>query len=205
MVAGARNTDGFSQRGMVFLARTNALNGKATAPSIRMGAARPRTHSSRQYRRYARTSGKLHCLDENAGLTTQTESRITKNMTRNQKIAIGCGSVGCLGLIVVIFAGGLFYWMRFVRTAPSDANYNSSYNTNSNANSNSNNSYSAALMSDDEKHRLFQAAGMTKDTDLIVRVLKKLGMMTELGAPTGDYEQFLEDHADWSRRNSSFI
>ena len=126
-------------------------------------------------------------------------------MTRNQKIAIGCGSVGCLGLIVVVLAGGLLYWMRYVRTAPSYANYNSNYNTNSNANSNSNNPYSADLMSDDEKHRLFQAAGMTKDSELIVRVLKKIGMMSESGIPTGDYQQFMDDHREWGTRNTAFI
>ncbi len=64
VVTGARNTDGFSQRGMVFLARTNAVNGKAPAPSLRVGAARPRANSSRKYRRNARTSGELHHLDE---------------------------------------------------------------------------------------------------------------------------------------------
>ena len=126
-------------------------------------------------------------------------------MTRNQKIAIGCGSVGCLGLIVVIVAGALFYWMRYVRTAPSYANYNSNYNSNYNGNLNSNNSYSLVPMSDDDKHRLFQAAGMTKDTELILRVLKKIGLMSESGTPSDDYQQFMEDHADWSRRNSSFI
>lgn len=126
-------------------------------------------------------------------------------MTRNQKIAIGCGSVGCLGLIVVIVAGALFYWMGYMRTAPSYANNNSTYNSNYNQNLNSNNSYSSVLMSDDDKHRLFQAAGMTKDTELILRVLKKIGLMNESGIPSGDYQQFMDDHADWARTNSSFI
>ena len=122
-------------------------------------------------------------------------------MTRNQKIAIGCGSVGCLGLIVVIVAGALLYWMRYVRTAPSYSNYN--YNDNRSLNSN--NSYSPVTMSDDEKHRLFQAAGMTKDSELILRVLKKLGLMSELGVPSAGYQQFMEDHGDWAKNNYTFI
>lgn len=122
-------------------------------------------------------------------------------MTRNQKIAIGCGSVGCLGLIVVIVAGALLYWMRSVRTAPSYSNYNSNYNRNLN----SNNSYPAVTMSDDDKHRLFQAAGMTKDSELILRVLKKIGMMSQSGTPSPDYQQFMEDHRDWGARNATFI
>ncbi|MEO8435833.1 MAG: hypothetical protein ABI596_13115 [Pyrinomonadaceae bacterium] len=127
-------------------------------------------------------------------------------MNRNQKIGIGCGAVGCLGLVVVVFAGALLYWLSNRRTTYiSNTNYNSSYNLNSNRNSNSNDSSSTTVMSDDDKHRLFQAAGMTKDTDLILRVLKKLGMMTESGTPAADYQQFMEDHSDWGRRNSSFI
>ena len=31
-------------------------------------------------------------------------------MNRNQKIALGCGGAGCLGLIVVAVAAGLVYY-----------------------------------------------------------------------------------------------
>lgn len=129
-------------------------------------------------------------------------------MTRNQKIAIGCGAVGCLGLVVAVFAGALLYWLSYKRSpayANNNSNYNSPYNSNSNRNLNSNDSSSATAMSDEDKHRLFQAAGMTKDTDLILRVLKKIGMMSESGTPSADYQQFMEDHRDWGTRNSSFI
>src|SRR5688572_14000999 len=128
-------------------------------------------------------------------------------MNRNQKIAIGCGAVGCLGLVVVVFAGALLYWLsnRRSTTYVSNTNYNSPYNLNSNQNDNRNDSDSAAAMSDDDKHRLFQAAGMTKDSDLILRVLKKLGLMSELGVPSAGYQQFMEDHGDWAKDNYTFI
>ena len=58
-------------------------------------------------------------------------------MTRNQKIALGCGGAGCLGLIVVAIAGGLIYYFadRFVPYR--DSNFNTSTNRNSNSNDNS--------------------------------------------------------------------
>ena len=55
-------------------------------------------------------------------------------MTRNQKIALGCGGAGCLGLIVVAVAGGLIYY--FAQSYSSDRNYNSDITTNRNSNSN---------------------------------------------------------------------
>ena len=36
-------------------------------------------------------------------------------MTRNQKIALGCGGAGCLGLIVVVVAGCLI-WVFYNRS-----------------------------------------------------------------------------------------
>ena len=126
-------------------------------------------------------------------------------MTRNQKIAIGCGAVGCLGLVVVVFAGALLYWFSYSRSTTSVANSNNNSPYNLNSNRNSNDSPPAASMSDDDKHRLFQAAGMTKDTELILRVLKKIGMVNESGTPSADYQQFMEDHREWGTRNSSFI
>src|SRR5438128_15952 len=68
VVAYARVVNGFSQRGMVFLARTNALNGKAPGLSLRVGTAWPRANSSRQPGKHAGASEALHCVDE-AGVT----------------------------------------------------------------------------------------------------------------------------------------
>src|SRR6185369_12956986 len=117
-------------------------------------------------------------------------------MTRNQKIALGCGGGGCLGLIVVSIAGGLIYYL--VSRAPARSrnyNFNVSTNRNSNlndntdlttnrndndnsSNSNSNSSStSASSMSDEDKHRLYHAAGMTGDSELINRVNVKLGLL----------------------------
>jgi hypothetical protein len=132
-------------------------------------------------------------------------------MTRNQKIAIGCGGAGCLGLIVVAAATAAlyFYYQRLPETTNRNSritiNSNRSSNTNS-ANRNSANSDDetapSSSMSDDDKHKLFQAAGMTYDNPLILRVLRKLGFGSGVGS---DYEQFLKDHASWSLRNLQFI
>jgi hypothetical protein len=39
-------------------------------------------------------------------------------MTRNQKIALGCGGAGCLGLIVVAIAGVLIYYFAYACRSP---------------------------------------------------------------------------------------
>jgi len=59
-------------------------------------------------------------------------------------------------------------------------------------------------MSDGDKHKLFQAAGITKDSALIQRVLRKLGFLTASGV-SSDYEQFVKDHGPWALQNIEFV
>ena len=145
-------------------------------------------------------------------------------MTKNQKIAAGCGAAGCLGLIVIIVAACVVYF-SYYRSRPSSANYNYNYHSNSNSNSNSNSSSnrnvnsgssngntsappstsSSSSMSNDDRHKLFQAAGITKDSELIQKVLKKIGLFKADGTPTDDYPQFIKDHISWAINNGSFI
>ena len=134
-------------------------------------------------------------------------------MTKNQKIALGCGGGGCLGLIllvilvaVLIVAGVIKAPGIYSPNSNSNSNYNynsnSNSNTNTNDNSNSNSSSSSSSMSDDDKHKLFQAAGITKDNDLILKVIRKLGF----GSGTGsDYADFVKGHFAWAMKNIEFI
>jgi hypothetical protein len=143
-------------------------------------------------------------------------------MTKNQKIAAGCGALGCLGLIVVVVGGGLTYY--FMQRSPSrlytlnsNSNSNSNLNTNSSRNANqsseeppsappSNSSnQGSSTYSDDEKHKLFQAAGITQDQELIVKVVKKIGMFKEDNTPADEYPQFIKDHMSWAASNTDFI
>ncbi len=135
-------------------------------------------------------------------------------MNKNQKIALGCGGAGCLGLIVVVVAGVLIY--MFTGSLSTNRNYNFNSNANRPLNRNSNtppnengnaspSSATSSSMSDDEKHRLFQAVGMTGDTTLITRVLKKIGMVSADGIPTADYAKFTKDHFSWALKNAAFI
>jgi hypothetical protein len=138
-------------------------------------------------------------------------------MNRNQKIALGCGGAGCLGLILVAIAGGLIYY--FMRSAVTNRNYNfnvstnrnsnsndnSDFTTNRNANSSNSNSSSSASMSDDDKHKLYQAALMVADSELLRRVEVKLGLR-EADFTLGDnYQTFVTEHIDWSLKNTDFI
>ena len=142
-------------------------------------------------------------------------------MTRNQKIALGCGGAGCLGLIVVAIAGGLIYY--FMRSAATNRNYNYNVSTNRNSNSNDNsdfstnsnsndndnssnsNTSSSSSLSDDDKHKLYQAAAMTGDPELVRRVSVKLGLLDEDYTPGENYQSFLAEHVTWVMRNGTFI
>jgi len=143
-------------------------------------------------------------------------------MTRNQKIALGCGGAGCLGLIVVAIAGVVIY--LFAHRATPSRNYNFNVNTNSNsntndnsevpsninANSNSSNSNSStstdvSSMSDDDKHKLYFAAGMTGEAEVVRRVSVKLGLTDEDFTPGENYEKFVQEHIGWVLRNQDFV
>jgi hypothetical protein len=139
-------------------------------------------------------------------------------MNRNQKIALGCGGAGCLGLIVVAIAGGLiYYFMRSAATNRND-NFNVSTNRNSNSNdnsdfttnrndnsSNSNRSSSSSDSTSDDDHKLYQAALMAADPELLRRVEIKLGLRDADYTLGDNYQTFVNEHVDWSLRNTDFI
>jgi hypothetical protein len=60
-------------------------------------------------------------------------------------------------------------------------------------------------MSEDARHRMFQAVGITQDTELIQRVLKKIGLFTASGVPSKDYSAFMKEHFAWAMKNLEFI
>jgi hypothetical protein len=57
-------------------------------------------------------------------------------------------------------------------------------------------------MSDDAKHRLFQAVGATKDDQLLMKVLAKIGFPNASGE---GYDKFMEDHPSWALKNFEFM
>src|SRR6185369_2398053 len=142
-------------------------------------------------------------------------------MTRNQKIALGCGGAGCLGLIVLAIAGAAIYFLVYREPArrvtrnynlnvnlndnTSNSNENVNSNENLNSNSNSNSTSSVSSLSDDDKHKLFQAASMTGDGELVRRVLVKIGLMNEDFTPGDKYSAFMGEHIAWGARNYEFI
>lgn len=144
-------------------------------------------------------------------------------MTRNQKIALGCGGAGCLGLIVVVVAGCLlwfFYYRsasdRYDRYANININSNRRDSVNSNDNDNSNDSADSSSSSsdsssagseysDDEKHKLFQAAAMTADLELQRRVWVKIGIVDNDYTPGSKYGDFVDAHAAWGAENWQWV
>lgn len=134
-------------------------------------------------------------------------------MTRNQKIALGCGGAGCLGLIVVAIAGGLIYfysarqWSASRRPVNFNINSGRNVNLNSNANSSddSTNSSSSSSLSEDDKHKLFQAAAMTGDFELQRRVWVKIGIMDEDFTEGAKFSEFTSAHGAWALRNYQWV
>jgi len=142
-------------------------------------------------------------------------------MERNTKIAIGCGGAGCLGLIVIVIVCVVLFSTGYIpmpggsntnrnenfnaTNANSNSNSNSNTNENSNANENSNSgSSSSSSLSNDDRHKLFQAAGMTRDTALLQKVLYKLGLSTADNNLSDDYEPFVREHFEWAKSNYGF-
>jgi len=134
-------------------------------------------------------------------------------MTKNTKIALGCGGAGCLGLILAVILGAVLIGAGYIKApgiynaSSNNRNYNFNYNSNRNSNyntndSNTNSSSSSSSMSDDDKHKLFQAAGATKDNQLILRVLDKIGFPNGTGA---GYADFMKEHIPWAMRNLEFM
>lgn len=137
-------------------------------------------------------------------------------MERNTKIAIGCGGAGCLGLIVIVIVCVVLFSAGYIAMpGSSNANRNENFNatnTNSNSNSNSNlnensnsSSPTSSSLSDDDKHKLFQAAGMTRDNEVIQKVLHKLGFLTADNNVSDDYAPFVKGHIEWATTNYRFV
>jgi hypothetical protein len=63
---------------------------------------------------------------------------------------------------------------------------------------------SAANMSDDDKHKLFQAAGVTQDAPTIMQVTKALGLTDSSGQMTPAFQQFTKDHMEWGKKNMAW-
>ena len=140
-------------------------------------------------------------------------------MTKNQKIALGCGGAGCLGLIVVAIAGLLIYFLAYRSPARSreyninvstnrnsNSNDNTDFSTNTNTNTNDNSSStSASTMSKDDQHKLYYAAGLTGDSELIRRVLVKLELVENDFSQGAKFQAFSEEHATWMINNLDFV
>ena len=140
-------------------------------------------------------------------------------MTKNQKIALGCGGAGCLGIVfLIVVAAGLYIFnMGRLKTLATNRNstVTSNYNSNSNednsdsdsANRNSNRATSDASssLSEDGKHKLFQAASMSGDPDLLHRASVKIGIINEDDTPTSKNAAFLREHVSWGAKSYDFI
>jgi hypothetical protein len=131
-------------------------------------------------------------------------------MTKNQKIALGCGGAGCLGLIFLVVVGCVIYFLQqkgtFGRSERNtNFNFNSNRNSNSTSNANEESTTSTTTMSEDDQHKLFQAAAGTNDSEIMHRVWTKLGLMSDNSALNEKYSEFARSHIGWLFRNADFL
>ncbi len=126
-------------------------------------------------------------------------------MDDNQKMLIGCGGVGCTGIIFIAIAAALFYFFYAGIPFFATSNGNASNSNSPDLRSNSNGMMTVSNMSEDDRHKLFQAAGVTRDPDLIDRAFRKIGLVGQNGSFTSEHEGFVQAHAAWAKRNQAFI
>ena len=127
-------------------------------------------------------------------------------------IGAGCGGAGCLGLIVIVIAAGFVYWKYQKAPATENANYNSNRGSDRNSNmkgsapsSSSQSPGSSSSLSDDNRHKLFQAASVTHDNELLKKVNKKLALVNADGPPNDKYAEFVKHHIVWLYKNTDWI
>ena len=124
-------------------------------------------------------------------------------MNKNQKLLAGGIS---LAVIVVIVAGVIAYTTynrrssKAIGMSGNNSNITEARNSPLEAKS-----PESSFQYDDERHRLFQAAGATEDRAVIREVLKKTGFMKSDGAIATDYQKFIEEHFRWALKNAQFV
>jgi len=60
---------------------------------------------------------------------------------------------------------------------------------------------SGAAMSDDDKHKLYQAAMFSGDLKLVTQVEQKLGLFDANKKPTPAHDQFKKEHKEWVKQH----
>jgi hypothetical protein len=62
-----------------------------------------------------------------------------------------------------------------------------------------------ANMSEDDKHKLFQAVGITQDLPMMTKVMQQMGLADSSGQPTPAFDPFVKAHYEWATKNREFV
>lgn len=92
-------------------------------------------------------------------------------------------------------------------TTASNRNGSTTYGSNANdntSNRNASTSTSGSSMTEDEKYRIFYAAGKTNDRALQTEIAELIGIIDSGGQPTSDYQSFISGSYAWALRDRSF-
>ncbi|HEX8890756.1 MAG TPA: hypothetical protein VF779_16520 [Pyrinomonadaceae bacterium] len=64
---------------------------------------------------------------------------------------------------------------------------------------------SAASLSNDDKHKLYQAAINARDVKLLQQVTEAIGLSDAKGSKTPAFDPFIKEHTEWSSKNFDFV
>jgi len=64
---------------------------------------------------------------------------------------------------------------------------------------------SAASLSNDDKHKLYQAAINARDVKLLQQVTEAIGLTDAKGSRTPAFDPFIKEHPDWAAKNFDFV
>ncbi|HEV7373221.1 MAG TPA: hypothetical protein VGN95_00760 [Pyrinomonadaceae bacterium] len=77
--------------------------------------------------------------------------------------------------------------------------------TNTSTPSTTSSTTSSSDYTEDEKHKLFQAVGITRDNALIVEVAEKIGISDSSGNPNSGFQPFIKEHFNWALKNAAWV
>jgi hypothetical protein len=129
--------------------------------------------------------------------------------------------IGLLALVLIGGGIGLYFLLKGDSTATTDTRNSPTVTSSPGTNIKPPTATSTPLMTtpptttttttttrtytEDEKHRLFQAVGITGDTDLIIEVAYKIGIADAKGNQNENFEPFRKAHPEWAARNMAWV
>ncbi len=121
--------------------------------------------------------------------------------------------IGLLALVLIGGGIGLYFLLRGDSSETANTNNSNSpvatssprLPTTTTTTPSTTSTTTARTYTDDEKHKLFQAVGITRDTNLIIEVAQKIGIVDSRGNQNDNFQAFVQEHMTWAQRNMAWV